>query len=289
MTALIEGHISPQSEAMSVLGIPVSVTNMDRAATHIGRWIAEGETRYVCVPDSYNMMLARNDDAHCRTLIGAGMVVPDGQPLVWIGRLRGYADMGRVCGIDLLPEVCARSVETGWRHYFYGGGEGVAEDLARRLQADYPGLEVVGTDCPPFRELSEVERRAAIDRIVASRADIVWIGLGCPKQERWMHEHSALLPGKVLVGVGAAFDIIAGRLPRAPLWMRRIGLESLYRFSREPRRLWRRYLLYTPRLVVAGLTESVLIRCGLARERAIKTPAGNQILSPIQVQHGVKS
>jgi N-acetylglucosaminyldiphosphoundecaprenol N-acetyl-beta-D-mannosaminyltransferase len=146
-------------------------------------------------------------------------------------------------------EVCSRAARRGWTSYFYGGREGVPEKLARRLSGRFPGLEVVGTLSPPFRELSAEEDVLAVDQINQADPDLVWVGLSTPKQERWMASHLGKLRAPVLVGVGAAFDIHAGLLPQAPLWMQRSGLEWAYRLYREPRRLWRRYLKNNPRFL----------------------------------------
>jgi N-acetylglucosaminyldiphosphoundecaprenol N-acetyl-beta-D-mannosaminyltransferase len=183
----------------------------------------------------------------------AAMVTPDGMPLVWLARRAGYrAD--RVYGPDLMLAVCEASQHTGWRHFFYGGNEGVADLLVARLQARFPGLQVAGTYCPPFRPLSDDESDAVVEQISAASADIVWVGLSTPKQERWMAQHVSRLHGCVLIGVGAAFDFHAGLKKQAPRWIQRSGLEWLFRLATEPRRLWRRYLRNNPEFIwrVAG-------------------------------------
>jgi N-acetylglucosaminyldiphosphoundecaprenol N-acetyl-beta-D-mannosaminyltransferase len=179
----------------------------------------------------------------------AGLVTPDGMPLVWVSWLRGHRHVERVYGPDLMLACCAASVARGYRHFFYGGAPGVPERLAARLQQRFPGLLVAGTWSPPFGEMTEAERGAVVERINVAGADIVWVGLSTPKQERWMAEHVRQLRADVLIGVGAAFDFHTGVKRQAPRWMRRSGLEWLFRLGTEPRRLWRRYLRNNPRFL----------------------------------------
>lgn len=248
-----------------ILGVPVNVVDMATAVDTIAAWVRAKQTRCVCAPDVYNVMRAQDDARHMHALKSADLVVPDGTPLTWVMRLRGEKIKARVCGPDLMLAVCRRSAEEGWRHYFYGGADGVASELADILTRTYPGLEVAGVDCPPFRPLSTAEVDAALDRINAARPDVVWVGLGCPKQEIWMAEHRDRIDGAVLLGVGAAFDFHAGRIQRAPAWMRSNGLEWLYRLASEPRRLWRRYLILAPRFCVASLAETLRMSAAPAR------------------------
>ena len=250
----------------TVLGVPISVVNMTRAVDQIGVWIKGSEARYVCAVDVHNVMRAQELPQHMQALRGAAMNMPDGQPVATLGRLLGH-DVSRVCGPDLLSAVCERSTTESWRHYFYGGADGVAEDLARRLGERYPGLVVAGIDCPPFRPLSDDEETAAVERMRAAQPDIVWVGLGCPKQEMWMQTHAAMLEHGVLIGIGAAFDFHTGRVSRAPLWMREHGLEWLHRLASEPRRLWRRYLVLAPKFVGRCIAEHGL---SIARARSLR-------------------
>ncbi len=244
-------------ERISILGVPVSVLDMDAAVRRIGGWLDRRETRYVCVSDVHSVTRAHDDPDHMAALSGADMVTPDGTPLVWVSRLRGNQEIKRVCGPDLMMAICAASEKAGWRHYFYGGDEQTGATLAVRLQQFFPNIQISGSYSPPFRPLTREETEAALERIRQSRAEIVWVSLGCPKQERWMHEMSAQLPGQTLIGVGAAFDFHAGRISRAPLWMRNNGLEWLHRLMSEPRRLWRRYLVMAPRFVALSLIETL--------------------------------
>jgi N-acetylglucosaminyldiphosphoundecaprenol N-acetyl-beta-D-mannosaminyltransferase len=183
----------------------------------------------------------------------SGLTTPDGMPLVWASHRAGMAHVRRVYGPDLMLAVCALAAERGWSSYFYGATTGVPELLAERLKARFPGLKIAGTMSPPFRPLSPEEDAAVVERINAAAPDLLWVGLSTPKQERWMAAHLARLTVPVLVGVGAAFDMHAGRLRQAPSWMQASGLEWIYRLYREPRRLWRRYLSNNPRFVLAIL------------------------------------
>lgn len=227
----------------NVLGVGISAINRPLALARIERWIADGTAAYVTVTGVHGVMECQRDPELMRIHNEAGMVTPDGMPTVWISRMRGFRHVERVYGPDLMLDVCARSLEAGWRHYFYGGGEGVAELLAGKLQERFPGLIVAGTLCPPFRPMTEEEDRQAVERINAARPDIVWVGLSTPKQEYWMARHVGQIKGAVLIGVGAAFDFHAGTKPQAPRWMQRSGLEWLFRLMTEPRRLGRRYMI----------------------------------------------
>jgi N-acetylglucosaminyldiphosphoundecaprenol N-acetyl-beta-D-mannosaminyltransferase len=190
----------------------------------------------------------------------AGLVTPDGMPLVWIGRLQGHRQMDRVYGPDLMLALCERSVPRGYRNYFYGGAASVPEQLAEGLQSRFPGLQVSGTYSPPFRPLTPDEDADVVTKINAAQSDIVWVGLGTPKQERWMAAHVGRIDAPVLLGVGAAFDFHTGRLPQAPNWMRRSGLEWCFRLLTEPKRLWRRYLSNNPRFVALVLLQGLGLR-----------------------------
>lgn len=245
------------SRRIVILGVPVNVTSMPDTLRIIGNWIAERQTRYICASDVHSIMRAQDDPDHMRALNSADMVLADGVPVVWVSRLRGARSAQRVCGPDLMLAACGHSLETGWSHYFYGGAEGVAETLAARLAERFPGLKVAGTECPPFRPLTNDETQAVLQRITEAEPDIVWVGLGCPKQEAWMLQHRAALPGKVLIGVGAAFDFHTGRVARAPVWMQSSGLEWAHRLASEPGRLWRRYLLQAPRFVFANVRQLI--------------------------------
>jgi N-acetylglucosaminyldiphosphoundecaprenol N-acetyl-beta-D-mannosaminyltransferase len=237
-------------ERYGVLGVGIDAVDPEGARDAIEGWIARGERGYVCLSNVHTVMEARADEDLRRIVNAAALAVPDGVPLVWVGRLKGHPGVRRVYGPDLTLLLCERAAERGYRCFFYGGAPGVAEELAGSLKRRYPGLRVVGAEAPPFRPLSPDEDAAAVGRINAASADLVFVGLGCPKQERWMAAHRERLRAAALLGVGAAFDFHTGRVRQAPRWMMRAGLEWAFRLSQEPRRLWRRYLVYNPLFVI---------------------------------------
>lgn len=248
---------------VDVLGVQVSAVSLDTATREVRRWVESGERHYVCVTGVHGVMESQRDEGLRRIHNASGMTTPDGMPLVWAGRYAGAVDMDRVYGPDLMLALCRDAVQHGWRSYFYGGGPGVPEQLADRLQARFPGLQVAGCWSPPFRPLTPEEDAEEVRRINASGADLLWVGLSTPKQERWMAAHRDRVDAPVMFGVGAAFDIHAGLLPQAPVWMQQRGLEWTYRLAREPRRLWRRYLRNNPAFAVA-----------IARRPPTMAPAG---------------
>jgi exopolysaccharide biosynthesis WecB/TagA/CpsF family protein len=241
------------SDRVDVLGIHVSVTNLDHTVGAFAGWIERGERQLVCVTDMNALLHARADSRLTEVYNTSGLTVPDGMPLVWAGHRAGFEEMDRVAGPDLLERVLAEAADRGWTQYFYGGAEGVAEELRERFQERHPALKVVGVECPPYRELTDAEDAETVARMNEARPDIVWIGLGAPKQERWMADHRDRLNATILIGVGAAFDFHTGRLDRAPYWMQRSGLEWSYRLYKEPRRLWKRYVLGIPRFLLGVL------------------------------------
>jgi N-acetylglucosaminyldiphosphoundecaprenol N-acetyl-beta-D-mannosaminyltransferase len=231
---------------VNVLGVGVSAIKMEMALGLIDAWVTRREAHYICITGVHGVMESQWDEELRRIHNAAGLVTPDGMPLVWLSRLRGFRHVERVYGPDLMLAVCERSTNRGYRHFFYGGAPAVAEKLAVRLQSRFPGLQVVGIDAPPFRPLTMEEDQAVVECINTARPDIVWVGISTPKQERWMSGHVGRLKAPVLVGVGAAFDFHAGLKKQAPRWMQRGGLEWLFRLAMEPRRLWRRYLINNP-------------------------------------------
>lgn len=238
---------------VDVLGVHISALTMPTAVAEISRWIQTREQHYVCVTGVHGVMESQRDPELAAIHNASGLTTPDGMPMVWAARRAGRTETERVYGPDLMLALCEKAAAEGWRSYFYGGKQGIPEQLADRLSQRFPGLPVAGTWSPPFRQLTPAEDDEVVERINRTGADIVWVGLSTPKQERWMAAHLGRLTAPVLIGVGAAFDIHAGALPQAPRWMQRSGLEWLYRLAREPRRLWRRYLTNNPRFVWAIL------------------------------------
>jgi N-acetylglucosaminyldiphosphoundecaprenol N-acetyl-beta-D-mannosaminyltransferase len=253
-----------RKEGGDVLGVNVSAIAMDDATATIERWIAESRREYVCITGVHGVMECRRDPALRKIHNEAGMVTPDGVPLVYFLRLTGKKRARRVYGPDLMREMTAISGRRGYRQFYYGGDVGVAEKLKSTLVRSVPGLQVVGTFCPPFREMTPTEDKAVVDMINAARPHIVWVGLSTPKQERWMAAHLGRLDAPVMIGVGAAFDFLAGTKRQAPQWMQRHALEWLFRLCSEPRRLWRRYAYIVPGFAVLATLE--LLR------RALRSP-----------------
>ncbi len=247
-------------EYANILGVRISAIDMRLASDNIGRWIAAGERRSVHVCNVHTVIECQRDPCLRIGMNQAGLATPDGMPLVWLSRLAGHHRASRVYGPDLMLALMERSVAKGYRHYFYGGAEGVARKLAEVMRQKYPGVQIVGTYFPPFREGYFEEDDAVIDGINAAQPDIIWVGLGTPKQDWWVIRHRSKLEAPMLIAVGAAFDFHTGRVPQAPRWMMSIGLEWLFRLIQEPGRLWRRYLIYNPLFIWLVLLQQLGLR-----------------------------
>src|SRR5262245_57746062 len=208
----------------NILGVEVSAINIPIALHTIEQWIAQQEPHYVCVSGVHGVMESQRDEQLRRIHNAAGLVTPDGMPLVWLSRLKGFPQVQQVRGTDFMLAMCERCAMRGYQQFFYGGAPGVAEKLAARLQSRFPSLHVAGFYAPPFRSLSPDEDAAVVDLINAAQPHILWVGLSTPKQERWMAEHRVRLNAPVLIGVGAAFDFLAGLKRQAPRWMQKGGL-----------------------------------------------------------------
>jgi N-acetylglucosaminyldiphosphoundecaprenol N-acetyl-beta-D-mannosaminyltransferase len=230
-------------DRVNILGVGAMPLDLDNAAATLERWRIERQRKYVCLISVHGLVVAQRDPEIRRALNRSSMAAEDGMPLVWWSRLAGFAQARRVCGSDLLDAVCAYGLQRNYRHFFYGASPQVLGLLTDRLQRRHPGLIVAGYRSPPFRALTPDEDAEDIAAINEARPDFVWIGLGMPKQEKWMVEHLGKIEATALVGIGAAFDFHAGTKPRAPIWMQRSGLEWLFRLMTEPRRLAHRYLI----------------------------------------------
>ena len=239
-----EGRASPAvSDRVNILGVGATPQDLNTAVATLERWRAERRQEYVCVVSVRGLVMAQRDPTIRHALNHCGMATEDGMPLVWWSRLAGFSQARRVCGSDLLDAACAYGVPRGFRHYFYGATPKVVERLIDRLQKRHPGVCVTGYRSAPFRPLTPAEDAAEIAAINAAEPDFVWVGLGMPKQEKWMVEHLGKIDATALIGVGAAFDFHAGTKPRAPVWMQHAGLEWLFRLLTEPRRFAQRYLI----------------------------------------------
>jgi N-acetylglucosaminyldiphosphoundecaprenol N-acetyl-beta-D-mannosaminyltransferase len=227
----------------NVLGVGVHAVNLEQAVSVIERAAQSDSRGYVCVTGVHGVMEAQRNAKFKAALDAALLVVPDGVPTVWIGRWQGNGRMGRVFGPDLMRELCRRSPSTGLTHFLYGGKPGIAEELKTNLEKWFPGIQIAGTYTPPFRPLSPTEKSELQQELVRTRPDIFWIGLSTPKQEQFMAENFGTLDCRVMIGVGAAFDIHTGHVQDAPGWIKSAGLQWLHRLCQEPSRLWKRYLV----------------------------------------------
>jgi len=223
-----------------VLGIGFDLVSYEDVLAALGAWRCDGDRHYLTLTPPHSVLMCRKDAELDRATSAAGMVLPDGVGIILAARLLGYPHRGRVTGPELMLKLCDWGRQEGLRHFFYGGSPGVAEQLAEKLTERFPGLAVAGTATPPFRALARDEDERMIEQINGSDADIVWVGLGSPKQEKWMAQHVGRIDAAALIGVGAAFDFHSGRVKWAPAWVRKAGIEWAYRLIKEPRRMWRR-------------------------------------------------
>jgi N-acetylglucosaminyldiphosphoundecaprenol N-acetyl-beta-D-mannosaminyltransferase len=248
------------SARVNILGVGVSALNMKAALQATEELLASNGRGYVCVTGVHGIIEAQDDEQFRSILNNSHLTTPDGMPTVWCGRLSGFKSMSRVYGPDYMLALCERSVSKGYRHFLYGGKEGVAEQLRDELTRRFPGLVIVGTYTPPFRPLNTTEYEALRWQLEAGKVDILWCGLSTPKQERFIAANVGLLPVKLMVGVGAAFDLLSGNLSEAPEWMKKSGLQWFYRLIKEPKRLWRRYLFNNPRFIALLLLQVTGLR-----------------------------
>lgn len=238
------------TEKIDILGVPISVINLESATGLIHAALETKARGYICTTSVHGVIEAQDDPGFLDILKGALLSTPDGMPLVWASRfLYGTENIDRVYGPDLMWEIFRSTENLPVRHFLYGGGDGVAEALAERLEAHFPGTIIAGKHTPPFRLLNSAEEAELQDLLEKTKPDIVWVGLGTPKQETFMAKHFEKGPATLMISVGAAFDLHAGLIPQAPAWMQRHGLEWLYRLTREPARLWPRYRRIIPRFL----------------------------------------
>jgi N-acetylglucosaminyldiphosphoundecaprenol N-acetyl-beta-D-mannosaminyltransferase len=238
-------------EKINVLGIGISVLDQDRAREFLFEAVREDHRGYVTITGVHGVSEAQKDPELREIFHRALLVTPDGMPMVWMGRLQGQRSIRRVYGPDLMVNLCQHSVAYGFSHFLYGGVPGVAEELKREMEMRFPGLKIVGTYTPPFRRLNDLELRDLQRRVQEACPDFFWVGLSTPKQERFMAQHMSILPeARIFIGVGAAFDLLTGRIRQAPRWMQSAGLEWFFRLTQEPKRLWKRYLVSNPLFIL---------------------------------------
>src|SRR3954470_11805863 len=266
-TAADAADLAVPPPTTSVLGVPLALTDYERTMDWMDATVQTGQKGYICVAATHTVVACQDDPELAAAIHGAALVVPDGQPVVWAMNALGHDLPSRVYGPDLMAKYMERSALTGARMFLYGGrNQGALVQLALNLRRRFAGVQIVGGYAPPLRELSDKEPDAAVPEINHARPDVVWVGIGVPKQEKWMAAVRDRLDAPVLVGVGAAFDFHAGLVPQAPAWMQSAGLEWLFRLSKEPRRLWKRYLTYNPRFVLGFARQYARYRRGLARD-----------------------
>ena len=236
-------------ETYDVLGVNISVLNPARAESVISQMIAQRQKGYICVAPVSTVMECQDDPLYLRIVNSADLVTPDGAPIAWLGRLAGHKDVERTSGPALMEQLCDDGRVLGWKHFFYGATVDVCDKLENHLKERFPGIHIVGKMAPPFTLRAERADKDVIAAIDQAKPDIVWIGLRAPKQDFWSVLNRTSLEAPVLIGVGAAFDLLSGEKPRAPRWMQQAGLEWLFRLCSEPQRLWRRYLIGNTRFI----------------------------------------
>ncbi len=235
-----------------ILGVPMALTDYAGAMDVMDEMVERRHRGWVCAAAVHSVMVARDDDVMCEALTEATITVPDGMPIVWAANVLGEHLPNRVYGPELMRRYCARSAEMGHRVWLYGGrDQGALVQLALNLRRKHPGIKIVGGYSPPFRSLTDEEETAIAKQINDARPDVLWVGIGVPKQERWMVRMRARVDVPVMCAVGAAFDFHAGRVSQAPRWMQERGLEWTYRIAQEPRRLLPRYLYTNPSFMLA--------------------------------------
>jgi len=240
-----------------ILGTGISAIGMDDACSLVKEAIRKGQKKYICVCPVSTIMECKKNEQVLKSVNSADLATPDGMAVVWIGRMFGYNNTRRVYGPELMQNICDISAEKGYKNYFYGSNQDTLDKLQERLRKKYQGLIINGSFSPPFRKLTEKEDSKIVEEINRSDSDIVWVGLGSPKQDVWMHEHRERINASVMIGVGAAFDFLAGTKPQAPSWLGNNGFEWLFRLITEPKRLWRRYLVDYPLFMYYVLSDII--------------------------------
>jgi len=243
-----------------ILGIKIDAINHDILLKTFRHWINKREKKYVVLTGVHGIIEMQNDFKLKQINNNSDLTTPDGMPTVWIGKLKGYKHIEKVYAPDIMLNVFKDGVDKGYRHFFYGGKDGVAENLKNEIEKLFPGIKIVGTYCPPFRDITLEEEKDIVMQIEKSKADIVWVGLGCPKQENWVAHFRPLLTVPVLIGVGAGFDFLSGEKPLASNFLKNSGFEWFFRLLSDPKRLWPRYSRIVPKFIYLYLLELLRIR-----------------------------
>lgn len=239
-----------------MFGSKATLTTKEQLLNNFDQWIAESGSHYVCVSNVHTTMMGVDDLSFQEITNSASAVVMDGKPLAWVAKLKGAKTAERITGADIIHAACLSS-EKKYRHFFLGGAEGIPETIKRKLQMQNPELQVVGTLSPPFRSLNAEEKEKIVKTINEAKPDILWVGLGAPKQEKWISEHRDKVDAPIMIGVGAAFDFYAGNIPRAPHWLQGMGMEWFFRLLMDPRHLWKRYLVYNSKFLARVIPELI--------------------------------
>jgi N-acetylglucosaminyldiphosphoundecaprenol N-acetyl-beta-D-mannosaminyltransferase len=257
-------------EFINVCGVKIDMVQMPQVIDTMEKWIAQrsgSKSEYIVVSNAYDLVTNSKNDRIKKAANNSSFTIPDGTPLIWLGRLHGYILKRRVYGPDLMFEFLKLSEVKGYSHFFYGSSPKILDLLVNNLRKKFPSLNIAGSYSPPFRKLSEEEEKEVIDSINKACPDILWVGLGTPKQQLWMYDYKDRVKVPVMAGVGAAFDFFARTTPHAPRWIRDNGFEWLFRFLVEPRRLWKRYLVGNTIFIWIFLKEFIKVR----RKLKVKT------------------
>ncbi len=243
----------------NILGVNISVTDMKKTVAYLRAHVRELSGSYICISNVHTTVMSYDSEEYCAIQNQAVLALPDGKPLSVVCKRRGFPEAQRVTGPDLMEEIFSVSVKEGYCHYFYGSTEETLKLLREKLEKRYPGIQIAGCESPPFRPLTNGEDKKITEQMNQARADFVWIGLGAPKQERWMYAHRDRIQG-LMIGVGAGFDYFAGNIRRAPMWMQKCSLEWLYRLLQDPRRLFKRYLVTNTKFMLLTIRNG--FKCG---------------------------
>ena len=237
-----------QIPTCNIMGVNIAAINMEWLLDFTEKNIKELSGDYLCVSNVHTTVTSYDDPDYCAVQNGGIMAIPDGGPLSTVGRKRGFQNMERTTGPSYMGEILKLSAEKGYRHYFYGSTEETLEKLYQKLTASYPSIQIAGMYSPPFSPTTPEEDAAVVKRINETKPEFVWVGLGAPKQEKWMAAHQGVVEG-FMVGVGAGFDYFAGNIERAPEWMQKCNLEWFYRLMQDPKRLFKRYLVTNTKFI----------------------------------------
>ena len=255
-------------ETFDILNVPICVTNSQKVFDQISMIYDSNLCQFICVRDVHGLVLNSKNRDLFEAHQNSAMVVPDGKPLTWIGRILGYKDISQVCGRDLIRIVLYQGLTRNWNHYFYGGKPGVAAKMVENLRLEFPNVKIVGHATPPFGDINDVEIDKLRKELNQSGTDILWIGLSTPKQEIFMQKNRNLLEIPLMFGVGAAFDFIAGTKKICPIRMQRFGLEWAFRCLQEPKRLGPRYLRVIPIFIYRILNELIRMKLITGRKKS---------------------